>query len=215
MSTCLICDHRDAHHRYACHACIADLRRKLRELLDYEDILTASTAPAATGITDRGAPGHASQPPINVDVVVMLDRRSRPVMLGPDCEPQPPWSIRHQLHHVAAWLRAEFDDTSPRTQRAATDWAYVLTSLDRCAGDEWITDLAGIIDGLWRQARARAHDQPPPQVGECRTPGCGGRVYRATVRDAEDGSSCEGVRCGQCRRGYVGLELVELAVEAS
>lgn len=195
---CLICDHNDAGHRYACDDDIAKIQRQLREIGTYWDLLPRLTAPTRNA-TGRGAPGYTSRPPARLDVLATLDIRSTGDILGPDDIEQPIVSITAAIRHIATWVNAI-------TGLPGSGYGYLLGSVQHVAMTRSIERLANEVSQLHRQLRALAHDAPPRSLGTCIGVECGGAVYQ-TWR-----GELEGARCTRCLRIYTGLDLVRLSV---
>jgi len=207
VTACLLCDHRDSGHRYACHRCVRDAQRKLRELETYAAMLPGLTTPGR-GTPGRGTPGYGSRSPARNDVIVTLDLRSKPDGDGPDDEDNPPHSIPREVRRLACWLREEFDETHPRRWTVSTEIAYLMTQIDRSACNQWIVELAAEIRALWTQARALAHDLPPRPLGPCPNTTdageCGAALFVPLYTDT--------VRCRSCRRTWARDEWLNLAM---
>lgn len=201
MITCLICDHNDAGHRYACDDDIAKIQKQLREIGTYWDLLSRfpTFREPTRNATGRGAPGYTSRPPARLDVIATLDIRSTGDILGPDDIEQPIVSIRAAIRHIATWVNEV-------TGLSGSGYGYLLGSVQRVAMTRSIERLAAEVSHLHRQLRALAHDAPPRPLGTCLGVDCGGNVYQ-TWRD-----QVEGARCSRCLRTYTGLDLVRLSV---
>lgn len=202
---CLVCDHHDAGHRYACDHCILKIQRQLREIGTYWDLLPHLATPIR-GATGRGTPGYASRSPARDDVLVALDIRSTGDILGPDDVDEPLMSIWAAVDHIVQWVRRS--DPSPPRWGGGT--GYLRSRVQYVVMTKDITVLAHQVSRLHNQLRALAHDQPPRPLGTClgvdSDGECGGNVYQ-TWRDQQ-----EGARCTRCLRIYTGLDLVRLSV---
>jgi hypothetical protein len=206
---CVIC--RSDAHRYACDDCVEDVRRRLREIELFADLLGTSTMlEPVRGSAGRRAPGFGSRPPVRLDVIVMNDRRSKtePPPLDKDRgigldECSNPWPILGTLRVLADHIRDTRGDESPRTPTLETEIVYLLGKVDWAANHPGIAELASQIRHLHTQVRSAAHDAPPKPIGECLTVGCDGKVYPPPSRR-------DSTRCSQCGRHYTGLGLVKL-----
>jgi hypothetical protein len=201
---CLICDHNDAGHRYACDHCIQKTQRQVREIGTYWNLLTTTAMHEPTrGATGRGTPGYTSRPPARLDVIATLDIRSTGDIHGPDDTDQPIVSITAAIHHITTWINTT-------TGQPGSGYGYLLGSVHHVAMTRHIARLASEVSRLHRQLRALAHDAPPRPLGVClgvdAAGECGGAVYQ-TWRD-----QVEGARCSRCLRVYTGLDLVRLSV---
>lgn len=216
---CLVCLKVDSGALYECGACQLAMVRKLREIEEYTVYVAAFTAPTR-GSTGRGSPGYRSTPPVNLDKLVALDRRSRPAMTDEDGEPltsRPDdtgtWtrSILGTLIGLVEWIREERDE--PRSLIAARtitgECGYLRGITGWARGQQWVDTLAEDITSLHRQVRALAHDRPPGPMARCMTVTCDGAVFRVMLRGVQ--SKEDAGRCDTCCRLYVGLDLVRLA----
>lgn len=211
---CLLC--KEDAHRHTCDTCLATMRRHLRWLELYTQWLHTTTMLEPTrGTTGRHQPGYGSRAPLRLEAIVMLDHRSRtdPVPvdedrgLGLDNELDPAWSILGTLTGLALAVARHAGHTrNPRDATVSSEIGYLLGSLEWCAGQPWIDDLAADIAALHAQARALVHDVPR-DLGECLTATCTGRVHWTITRDKSDRAKC--VACG---RPYTGLDLVRIGV---
>lgn len=206
---CLIC--RGDANRHACDACIADIRRRLRELELYACWLSspAMLAPMRGG-AGRRSPGYGSRPPIRLAALAMTDARSRtepPLVdenrgVGLDND-DTTWPILDTLRTIAGWIREHRDHPAPRRITLASEIGYILSAVDWAAGHEGVADLADHIRRLHIQARAVAHDTPPAPLGTCLSVGCDGAVFPPPPRR-------DTAHCSRCDRSYTGLALVKL-----
>lgn len=197
---CLICDHNDAGHRYACDNDLLKLQHHLRDLDTYWDLLPLLAAPTR-GATGRGSPGYASRSPARDDVLVMLDIRSSGDVYGPDDLDDPLVSLPTGVAHIVTWVR-QLDPSPPR-------WAgigYLLSRVPHVAMTTHIALFASQVRILHGRARALAHDQPPRPLGTCTAAECDGAVFQ-TWRDEGVGA-----RCRACSKIYTGLDLLDLPV---
>jgi hypothetical protein len=206
---CLLCENRDAGHRYACHKCETGLQRKLRHLETYASwFLTAEPYRGAPG---RGAPGYGSRSPARDDVIAAMDIRSDGDVFGPDDSPTPIVSIPGGLRYLATWV-SQMDGSrgsAPKTVRGCV--AYLLGRVPHLAMDKKIKTFADQVNILYSQARALAHDQPPKPLGNCMVVDCTGKVFPLQVQRDMD-TRGDGARCTTCLRPYSGLDLVRLSV---
>lgn len=209
---CLICAERDAGYRYACDHDIRAIQKRLREIGTYwTDALPALTAPSRSGMAGRGTPGYGSRSPVNDDVVVARDFRSKANRIGPDDDPDPRPSLSAGIRDIALWIRDEFEEQAPRRWTVTTEIAYLLGQIDRSACSRWIVELELQIRQLHSQARTLAHDQPPAALGKCITVDCEGDVYPATLKGPKGPE--EGGRCNAGhRREYSGTDFIRLLV---
>lgn len=216
MSTCLICEERDAGYRYACTPCVRETQKQLRELETYGTVLSILAAPTRDG-SQGGGSGYGSRAPAQDDIVTAMDPRSGGGaavwrLRDPrDMDDEPVRSIVGSVRGIACWIREEQELASSSRWSLTTEIAYLMGQIEWAAMNQWVCELADDIKELWRQARSLAHDQPPPSLGACLTVGCEGVVYAAALRDP-DGSTLDGARCARCRRTYAGLYLVKLAI---
>lgn len=203
---CLLCDKRDAGHRYACHRCEQGLQRKLRHLETYATwFLTAEPYRGAGG---RGAPGYGSRSPARDDVIAAMDIRSDGEVYGPDDSPTPIISIPGGLRYLATWV-SQLDDTTESVPKDITGCvAYLLGRVPHMAMLKEIERFQQQVNILYTQARALAHDRPPGPLGRCLTVTCNGTVLERHNRNGlPDGGQCNG-----CSRVYNGPDLVRLSV---
>jgi hypothetical protein len=208
VTRCLICP-EDAGHRYACHKCVNRMRRQLRELDDYAVIMAATLGPLRGG-PSRRSPGYGSRSPARIEVLVMLDHRSRTDQRSPDDEETPTWSILGTLAGLAEYIRGHFGEPEPRAITITGTVAYLLSRVDKCAMERWVPEIAADITDLHTQVRAAAHDQPPGPIGGCLTVTCDGHVHWLYNHQQPDQVDA---RCSACRRPYTGLDLARLATQ--
>lgn len=204
---CLICEKDHAGYRYACHRCETGLQRKLRHLDVYSTWLI-TPQPYRGGDAGRRSPGYGSRSPARDDVIAAMDIRSDGEMHGPDDVPTPIISIPGGVRYLATWAtqRDDSHDTVPKTITGSI--AYLLGRVPHIALTRDVAWFADRVTILHNQARALAHDQPPPPLGKCLVVTCEGEVLtRHDYRGRPDGG-----RCATCLRAYTGLGLVRLAV---
>lgn len=206
---CLICDARDAGHRYACDRDIRTIQKRLREIDTYAALLAVSVG-RSRGAGGRGAPGYSSRSPANDDVIVARDFRSKAARIGPDDDLEPLQSLPASVRDITCWIREEFHEDIPRRWTVTTEIAYLVGQIDRAACSRWIVELEQQVRQVHGQARALAHDRPPAALGKCITVDCQGDVYPATIRGPRGPE--EGGRCNACRREYSGTDFVRLLV---
>lgn len=205
---CTICRDADTH-LHACPACVADIRRRLREIELYAAWLSLpAMLEPRRGATGRRSPGYGSRPPAREDVLVMLDHRSRMAPAGEEDEPASPWSLLGTLHGLGLYVRSQLLHSGPRTVTVTGEIGYLIAHYDTAAGHPWVAEVAEDIRQLHAQARALAGDLPPRRLGTCLTEGCGGDVYPSPLHRGA-------ASCKRCERPYTGLDLVRLAQEAS
>jgi hypothetical protein len=197
---CLLCDQRDAGHRYACDHCVTGLQRQLREIETYAAVLPILAQPGRSGMPSRGAPGYGSRSPANDDVIVAMDARSKGDPLGPDDTTSPIISIPAGVHYIANGVRHEQGWVTPLRWTITSEVAFLLGRVPHAAMHQWVTTFATMVGKLHRQARALAHDQPPRPLGVCLGVDCDGQVYPRH----------DGARCNTCLRVYTGLDLARL-----
>lgn len=198
---------------YACPDCQQRLVRQLGEIESYLDIVTA--VPSRSGDFGPRRPGYASTPPLRLDVVAMLDRRTVVNGDGPD-------DVIDEVPNVWAdltgWARMVYEE-NPDHPHVSDQWeaafdpsAHLVawTALARAhigwiATRPWVDEFAADISRVHAALRTACGDAPPKSLGRCLDPGCGGEVFRRSD-DPHDGR----LRCGTCRTTYSGLDLVRI-----
>ena len=194
--------------RYACTPCTERLRRALREIEDYAAMLDPT--PARTG-AERHSPGYRSAPPARLDILVALDDRSRPDVVGPDDEPAPVWPILGTLRRLAGYVREARGEPAPATPDTLTRAVgYLLGAVEWVSHQPGAGEWAAELLYLHAQCRRLAGDVPLRPVGAC--PECAAPLYTPP-----DGLA---VQCRACGREWSGLDLLRLgahlaAAEAS
>jgi hypothetical protein len=209
---CLVC--RGDSHRHACDGCVNDIRRRLREIELHAAWLGTATmlAPIRGGL-GRRSPGFGSRPPIRLTALVMTDSRSKteppPVDedrgIGVD-EDNGVWPILGTLRVLAGHIRAVREHPAPVKVTISTEIGYLLGAVDWAANHPGVAEIAAQIRHLHTQARAVAHDTPPPPLGGCLTVTCDGVVFPPPPRS-------DTTRCTRCSRPYTGLDLVRLRTQ--
>lgn len=188
---CLVCSKVDTHDVYACPGCVNRLTRALRELEAYLEYLPHAIQPVR-GTTGRMSPGYRSTPPMRLEVTAAMDRDS---LSDEEAE------VRSLTGGVAAirLMIAEAREEEPG------EWiSYIRSTLQWCATQPWVDDLADDVFDLHRIARRLAKDDPQKPLGDCLNVACGGKVRW--------GGPGRPARCGECKRSYDGLDLVRLGV---
>lgn len=197
---CLLCpgvDKRQPDRGFACFNCANRLLRQLSEIEDYTAGLSTEKTAGSGG---RRAPGFSSGSPARDDVIVATDYRSRggaSVHLLRDptvASDSPIRSIIGSLHGISRWIRDERGLTEPdETPTVTGETRFLRVSLDWCAQQAWIDELADDIAELHRQVRGLSGNKPS-RVGVCKYMTkhgeCGGQVY----------SYDDHVKCQSCGR---------------
>lgn len=217
---CVICDTRDAGHRYACAHCVTQLRRMLTELEDYAVIIATTTIAGLHRPAAGASSGDAydSEAPINADASTYLDVRSAGGAsviwwwnpLVDDIEPTR--SLPGSVHGIACWIRDEMQTSHPAGWTVISELRYLRTQIDRCADEQWIDELHSDIAELHRQGQRIAGDAPQRPLGACLKVGCDGFVYWVLDPNPDPVARKDKARCRACRRPYTGLDLVRLGV---
>ncbi|MFC0438776.1 hypothetical protein [Kutzneria buriramensis] len=210
---CLICSTPDRQRAaepemnicFRCHG------RILGRLSDLEIWLpTLDPTPQVRG-DHVHSPGYTSRPPINLDVIAALDWRTVPT------EEDPNRSIAASVHGIAqaAWEQLRWPSQPPGWFHG--DVAWLREYLVEIAGLDDIAEIDDDLRELHDQLR-RLVDEQREQVATCintidlgrTTRGCRGRVYEYQWIDQTNGDSHTAAQCNDCRRIYVGLDLVRL-----
>lgn len=203
LHTCVVCPpgkpSKTEGGQLVCFHCSNRILRWLRELEDYLPTLTVTRT--ATGITDRGKPGFASQSPADDNVLHHTDWRTG-------------WDALDGLGAVAtihSWARAVREDRAfqPPTYISLTSEVEALrTNHQWLICQPFVDEYARELREIHVAVRAAANDPVPRSVGRCITLGsrgeCGGKVYERP--------DLEAVQCATCHRIYSGLELLRLRV---
>ncbi|MCP2169194.1 hypothetical protein [Goodfellowiella coeruleoviolacea] len=206
MTTCIVCERHDAGHRYACGPCAGRMRHQLRGIEVYAAVMAAAPGPMRRDV-GRRSPGHTSTPPVRLDVVAALDRRSVTDVLGPDDDEDAPWSVPGTLAGIARYVAQQFGEVRVSRPDVTAEAGYLLAKIEACRMHRWVVYVAEDIRALHAQCRRLAGDQPPPVAGACLAPGCDGLVIPGSIPGAEAGQRVPGGRCNVCDRTYNWLEL--------
>lgn len=219
---CLLCSKDSQPGRARCHQCTESERRLLREIETYFIMLPALLVPAVT-TPERRAPGFGSAPPLDLNVAVALDVRSKlwadrivDGVYEPDPEvdeDEPGRSILVELESLARVRREDFGEEQPsKLATLCSEIAYLLGIAERCSFEPWVDEHAETIRGVHAYARALAKDKPPGPIGECLKVGCGGMVF--WCRDVIiRGESFDAGRCASCNEEYCGARLLRVKVK--
>lgn len=213
---CRVCGRDSTPLRWACPACVRDTRRRLDEITEHTTVIVTAGLIPGRGALD-GLPrtrSFESKPPLSLDHLVALDRRSRVGGDGPDDDPNDnTLSIVDTLHRVAAYVRlqreeagvADVVDSRPRSVTITGEARYLRINAEWCAHQTWGVNFVEVVKALHGQTCRQAHDTPPVPLGPCIEDGCTGTVWR---------NQADGDR-GQCTADrahtYVGLHLARLA----
>lgn len=212
VQKCGIC--RGQAHRHACDGCVNDIRRRLREIEVFAAWLATPTMLAPIrGAASRRAPGYGSRPPIRLTALAMTDARSKieppPVDeargIGIDEDPDT-WPILGTLRVLAGHIRTVREHPVPAKATISTEIGYLITQVDWAAGQAGVAELAAQIRHLHTQARAVAHDTPPPPLGTCLSVDCDGKVFPPPPRRNT-------TRCTACDRPYDWLGMVRVRTQ--
>jgi hypothetical protein len=211
---CLICStpnrpraaEPDLNICFRCHG------RILGRLTDLELwVPTLDPTPQVRGGARR-APGYASRPPLNLDVVAALDDRTVPT------EEDPNRAIGASVHAIVAWAREQLRFHGPWPPgRCLADLAWLREHLVLVAGLDDIAEIDQDLRELHDQVRRLAGEQQPESFARCintidlgaTTHACRGTVHRRDWTD-DAGEHRTTAQCGDCRRIYTGLDLVRL-----
>jgi hypothetical protein len=194
---------------YACGDCQVRLVRKLADI--GESIISAAPVHGAPG---PHAKGYRSTPPLRLDVVAMLDRRTEiNGGSGADIDDDVLDDIPNVGADLGGWVRVlaeehpDFDGEGWNADPIAYAWGADLlrSRCDWVVRQPWVDEFAADIARVHGALRAACCDLPDEPVGMCLTHGCDGRAYPTRERD--------GVRCARCRRLYRGHELVQLRLK--
>lgn len=208
---CRCCGRDSSPLRWACPACVAVTRQRLRELDDHAVVIEASLIPGR-GWPD-GLPrarGYESTPPTNLDLLTALDYRSHLDGTGPDDDPnEGTLSLLGSLQQLVRYVRAQRQDVGLFESLPSTTITglslYLSLHTEWCAHQLWGDQFVNTIAHLHGQARRQAHDAPPVPLGRCIEEGCDGVVWR------DQGDTDRG-RCSLVRtHAYTGLHLARLA----
>lgn len=157
------------HDRWACPACVARSRKRLRETEIYYGMLPSLLRPVR-GEDTRRSPGYGSRSPGRLDVIVARDIRSRTDGHAADDEQHPMLSVLGTLHRLARALRQEQDVSPPRgAPTVASEVGYLLGAVEWCAHQRWVAVPFHTIAALHVQCRRLALEQPPGSIGRCPT----------------------------------------------
>lgn len=187
------------HSRYACLRCTEHIRRHIREIEGYTHMLATTTMlTPRRGEPGRRSPGFGSVPPLNVNVLDLLDPRTD-AEFDEDSRP-----ILWRLDSLCQWVREESD----RVYRADLSGmvVYLLGLTEWVAHQPWADDYAGNVAELHSVARAAAGDAPQPPLAPCLKVDCDGPVFW---------SHGDAAKCRDCGTRYVGLGLVRLRCQGA
>lgn len=192
---------------YACPDCRKALVRKLGEIETYLSIADIFEQPGRQGGGPH-AKGFESQPPLNLDVVAMLDPRTEINGDGQDDRLDEVPNVHADLGGWAQILVEEHPDGLDLPRGLTTQAALLRSRCDWIARQPWVDEMARDIHRVHSALRRACADLPPASVGECIAllddGDCKGDVYPTRDHD--------GVRCSRCGRLYYGMDLVRLHV---
>jgi hypothetical protein len=211
---CLICSTPDRPRPAdpGTNTCLRCFGRILGRLYDLEQwVPTLDPTPQVRG-GSRRAPGFASRPPVNLDVVAALDDRTVPT------EEDPNRAIVAGVHGIAAAVRYQLRIGCPCLPLSFFgELAWLRGHLVLVAGLDDIAEIDDDLRELHDQVRRLAGEQKPQSVATCvntidlgeHTEQCKGSVYPHDWVDVA-GEVHRGVRCRDCARIYSGLDMVRL-----
>lgn len=195
-----------------CWPCAERLRSRLREI---DAFLELPPLPRRSGLVGRRSPGYGSRPPVNLDLLVMGDPRSRDEDEDGDVEP-----AAAVLLDWARYVRAQCQDAHGRPLTRASDAIILLLIHNRwIAAQPWVPTYVEAVGIVARAVRGAAGDRGPAPIGVCTE--CRGAPVMPVERThtGEDGRTHRrgGARCTGCGAAYDGMELVRfrLAQEAT
>lgn len=210
----------DEQDRYACLRCTEGIRRHLREIESYQQVVQLMpTLLAIPGRADLGRrfPGHGSKPPPGL--LASLDALDPRAMadLGEDGHKPILWRLESVCRLVLE-ERTDAGATEDGETYSATPQGtitYLLWTAEWCAHQPWVDDHASGIAEIHAQVRGLAHDGPGPPLAPCLLVGCGGQVrWCKDVRDpANPALTVDAARCNRCSRVYTGLDLIRLRIQ--
>lgn len=233
--SCLTCSQDTQRGRMRCHGCTEDERRMLREIETYCIMLPFFLRPSVTA-TERRAPGFGSAAPIDLNVLVALDVRSkrwatRLVDVEEDSdefedhmvggrydvdaevdEDEPGTSILIELESLARVRREDFERPTPKSPATlCSEIAYLLGIAEDASFEPWVDDHYDTIKTIHTYARSLAKDKPPGPIGQCLKVDCEGWVF--WCRDAiVKGEVFDAGRCGKCGEEYIGARLLRVKI---
>lgn len=220
MTNCLVCD-RDAGHRYSCHRCVNAMRQHLRDLEDYVAVILSMRGAISPAPAGSLGGSFGSKPPMSLTAAALLDVRSslagRVEHDSPSFDPvgadehDHVRSLPAAIHGIAEWVRSERDESQPTSWNLVGELRYLATTLDWCAQQQWVNELADDLRDLHVTARSLAKDKPPGPMGHCLVATCDGTVYPATIRDTA--GRHDGGRCDSCGDAYTGTRLLRLGAQ--
>lgn len=194
-----------------CEPCRLHLVRQLGEIETYLDIV--SPLPGRSGSSGPIGRQFASRPPLRLDVVAMLDRRTEINGPGKDDVMDEIPNVWADIDGWARVLLAEnldvFTPTFPvgaTSNSIAAQLAALLRSrCDWICRQPWVDEMAKDVARVHSALRRACGDAPPRSMGRCLDMACGGEVFRRgdDPRDPR-------LRCAVCRTTYDGLDLVKV-----
>jgi len=189
---------------YACPRCQLGLVRKLADVEVYLSIVSA--VPIRVGDAGPLVSQFESTPPLRLEVVAMLDRRTELNGPGEDDVLDETVNIWADLYGWACILMEENPDAIP----LGGGWPRYLRSwVSWIVRQPWVDEFAQDVTRVHAALRLACRDVPEGTKGHCISilpngTECGADVFSTPDHD--------GVRCSSCRRLYTGLDLARLHV---